>query len=183
MQPIQHSLLLCHSSPPLSIINTNHVRSCGKFSPLVRRLALICFNETTTNEQQITNLDIPALSLRTYVDALILATLVQFLERYGIVIVRVVLDTLLMCVTAVVEQDASTGDSMFGPVVDGTFVVGFGAYDVIATGVVVECPGGDMGKLQYVSFPFLITHSLDRHVEIHPIESPIGCLTYLCVPH
>ena len=55
-------------------------------------------------------MNIATLSFWTYVDALILATLIQLFERDGIVVVRVVLDALLMCVATIVEQDTSTGD-------------------------------------------------------------------------
>ena len=73
---------------------------------------MVCFNEATADEQQITDPNIPSLSLRAYIDALILTTLIQFLERYRIVIVRIVLDALLMCIAPVVKQDASTSNPM-----------------------------------------------------------------------
>ena len=52
-----------------------------------------------------------------------------------------------MSVATVVEEDASTGDAMVCPMVDGAFLVGVGAKDVFAMGVIVESLAGDMGKL------------------------------------
>ena len=56
-----------------------------------------------------------------------------------------------MRVPAVVEEYASTGNSVFGPMVDGTFVVGFWTEDVFTMGVVVKGPGWDMGELKMSS--------------------------------
>jgi len=108
---------------------------------------VICLDEAAADEQDISDPDIPALCLRADVDALIFAALVQFFETDGIVVVGIVLDSLLVGISAVIEQNTSSGNAVFGPVVDGAFVVGFGAEDVFAMGVVVEGTGGNMGEL------------------------------------
>lgn len=108
---------------------------------------MIGLDEAAADEQDISDPDIPALCLRADVDALIFAALVQFFETDGIVVVGIVLDPLLVGISAVIEQNTSSGDAVFGPVVDGAFVVGFGAENVFAVGVVIEGSGGDMSEL------------------------------------
>ncbi len=121
------------------------------FRTLLGRFTVICLDEPAPDEENISDSDIPALRLRTDVNALVFSALVQFFEADGVVVVRVVLDSLLVGVSAVVEEHASTGDAVFGPVVDGAFVVGFWADNVFTVGVVVEGASWDMGKLQFVS--------------------------------
>jgi hypothetical protein len=54
---------------------------------------------------------------------LVLPTLIELLPGDGVVVVGVVVDALLVRIAAIVEQDTSAGDAMFGPVVDGAFVI------------------------------------------------------------
>lgn len=79
---------------------------------------MIRLDEAAPDEQDIPDPDIPALRLRPDIDTLILAALVQFFEADGVVVVWIVLDSLLVGISAVIEQDATTGDAVFGPVVD-----------------------------------------------------------------
>lgn len=108
---------------------------------------MIRLDEAAADEQDISDPDVSALCLRPDVDALVFATLVQLFETDGIVVERVVLDSLLVRIPAVIKQDAPTGNAVFGPMVDGAFVVGFRADDVFAVSVVVKSPCRDMCEL------------------------------------
>lgn len=108
---------------------------------------MIGLHEAASNEQDIPDPDVPALCLGPDVDALVFATLIQLFEADGVVVVWIVLDTLLVGISAVIKQDTPARDAMFGPVMDGAFVVGLGTEDVFAVGVVVEGPGWDVGEL------------------------------------
>lgn len=147
VQPVENLLLLANAGPPLTVIRPDRMWPQRHLRPLLGRLTVIGLDEAAADEQDISDPDVSALCLRPDVDALVLAALVQFFETDGIVVVRVVLDPLLVGISAVIEQDAPTGNAVFGPVVDGAFVVGFGANDVLAVGVVVESPCRDMRKL------------------------------------
>ena len=85
--------------------------------------------------------------LGTDIDALVFSALGEFFKRNGVVVVGVVLNAFFMGVAAVVEEDAATGDTVVGPVMDGASGGGVGADDVGAAGVVVEGLAGEMGKL------------------------------------
>ncbi len=110
---------------------------------------MVCFDESTPDHQDVSNSDISTLSLRTDINALIFATLIQLFIADWIVIVRIVLNSLLVGVPTVIKEHASTGDSMFGPVMNGAFVVGFWTHNVFTVGVVVEGACLDMGKLYH----------------------------------
>ena len=113
---------------------------------------MIGLYKAAPDEQDISDPDVAALCLRPDVDALILSALVQLLETDGVVIVWVVLDPLFVGISAVIKQDAPTGNAVFGPVVDGAFVVGLGADDIFAVGVVVKGSSWDMRELDRPEF-------------------------------
>ena len=147
VQPVEHPLLLPNAGPPLTVVRPDRMWPQRHLRPILGRLAVIRLDEAAADEQDISDPDVAALRLRPDVDALIFAALVQLFETDGIVVVRVVLDSLLVRISAVIEQDAPTGNAVFGPVVDGAFVVGFGADDVFAVSVVVKSPCRDMREL------------------------------------
>ena len=115
--------------------------------PFLRRHAKVRFDEPASDEQDITNLYIPTLRLRSDIDFLIPSASLELRIRYAIGFVRVEGDALLICVGAVIEEDAAACDAVVRPVMDGAFVIRFGTDDVVTMGVVVEGLGGHPGKL------------------------------------
>ncbi len=69
------------------------------------------------------------------IESLVFAAGVELGVRNGVVVEGVVLDSFFVGVGAVVEEDAAAGDPVRGPVVDGTFLVGGWADDVVAVGL------------------------------------------------
>lgn len=148
VQPVQNLLLLSDTRPSLTVIRSKGMRSHGQPVPLLGRLAVVGFHKPAPDEEDISNFDIAALSLRPDVDSLVLAALVQLFKTDRIIVIRIVLNALLMCIAAIVEQNTPTGDAVLGPVVDGAFVVGLWAVDVFAVCIIVERRAGNMGELQ-----------------------------------
>lgn len=103
VQPVENLLLLPDARPPLTVIRTNRMRPQRHLRPLLGRLAVIGLHEAAPDEQDIANPDIPTLRLRPDINTLIFAALVQFFETDGVVVVRIVLDSLLVGISAVVE--------------------------------------------------------------------------------
>ena len=89
----------------------------------------------------------PALRLGPDIDPLRQPTLAQLLVRDAVCGVGVVGDAVSKGVATVVEEEAAACDTVRGPVMDAAFVVGGGADDVGAVGVVVEGVRGDVGEL------------------------------------
>lgn len=138
MQPIDHSFFLFDASIPLPIIRPQLVRTKCELLPLFRGFAEICLDETTPDEQQISDLNVPALGLWPYVDALVFSACLEFGIGDAIRLVGVECDPFFLTVGLVIEQYAAACDSMIGPVMDRTFVVRIGTDDVRSVGVVVE---------------------------------------------
>ena len=152
VQPVENLLLLPDARPPLTVVRSDRMRPQRHPFRFFWRLAVIRLDEAAPDEQDISNPDVPTLGLWPDVDPLILTALVQFFETDGVVVVWIVLDALLVGIAAIVEQDASTGNAVFGPVVDGAFVISLRAEDVFAVRVVVEGSGRDVRELDRSDF-------------------------------
>ena len=127
--------------------------------PFLRRHAIVRFDESASDEQDITNLYVSTLRLRSDIDFLVLSASLELRIRYAVRFVRVELDALFFCVGAVIEENAAACDAVVRPVVDRAFVIGAGT-----DGVVVEGLCGYPGELR----PFNGCHSgggvMDQHV-------------------
>jgi hypothetical protein len=133
MQPIENLVLLtqaCIPLPVLTVLATPMPQR--RLRALLAALAVKCLFPATTNEQHVTNADIAALRCGPDVDSLVESAAVQVLPGDGVVVERVVINTLLVRVAAVVKQHAAAGDPVLGPVVNRTFVVSSWAGDVAA---------------------------------------------------
>ena len=109
---------------------------------------MVRFDEPAPDEQDVTNQYIPALRLRSDIDFLVPSASLELRVRYAIRFVRVERDALLICVGAVIEEDAAACDAVVRPVMDRAFEIRVGTDNVFTMGVVVEGLGGYPGKLR-----------------------------------
>lgn len=215
VQPIDHPLLLAQSGPSLPIVDAELVRAHGKGIALVRRLRVVRLNPSAADEEHVADLDISALGGGTDVNALVQAALVELLVLVSVkavktgagvtrlvadwvVVVRIVLYALLLCIASVIEQDATTGNAVFGPMVDTAFVARIGPAgcdDVGALGlqaissgirkggvasyVIVEGTCLNPRELQAVSRGAGKAHDLNLHDGSHPIGSLTVCSAHI----
>ena len=82
---------------------------------------MIALHKARPDQQRVANSHVAALCLGADVDALCLAALAKVLPGDVMAIVRVVVDPIRFGIAAVVKEDATASDAMFGPVVDATF--------------------------------------------------------------
>ena len=71
VQPIQHRILLLDPRIPLPIIHPQLMMPSCQLIPLLRRQAIVRFDEPAPDKQDITNPYIATLRLRSDIDALI----------------------------------------------------------------------------------------------------------------
>lgn len=136
MQPIQNLLFLTYTRIPESIFAILAASMPSRsLKPRIVALAIIRLLPPTANEQHITYFDVTTLCGRSNVDTLIFAALVQFFPGDGIVIERIIIDALFLRIASVVEQNATTSNTVFCPVVDGALVICGGANNICAFGL------------------------------------------------
>lgn len=211
VQPIDHPLFLAQSGPSLPVVEAELVRAHGKGIALVRRLRVVRLDPAAADEEHVADLDISALGGGTDVNALVQAALVELLLLVSmkvvktgagethfvadwVVVVRIILYALLLCITSVIEQDATTSNAMLGPMVDTAFMARIGPVgcdDVSALGlqtvssgirkrgvasyVIVEGTCLNPRELQAVSRGAGKAHDLNLHDGSRPIGSLTVC--------
>jgi hypothetical protein len=122
---------------------------------------VVVLDETGADEQDVADLDVAASRGGPDVDALRSATGRKVVVGDGVRCGRVVDDALCGSVGAVVEQDTAAAKPVARPMVDATFLIGVGAFNVGRFGAIVECLGGYMGYVAE-AIPLSATLSLQR---------------------
>jgi hypothetical protein len=145
MQPIHNVVVLANTRPALLIRLPKRMRSQRRRGPLLHTRKIIRIHEPRADEQDIADLDIPALCLGTDVDSLRLATRSQVRQADFVPLVRIVGSA---GVAPVVEQDPAAADAVYVPVVDAAFVrAGGRTVDVGASAAIVEGCGRGVGDV------------------------------------
>lgn len=111
------------------------------FTALFAAAVIVRLNKATTNEKQVSDFYIASLSLWTNVYPLVFTALIKAIIGYMMAFVSVVLNSSLVRVAAIVQKDAPPGNAMLTPVINGAFIIGFWANDIIDTSIVVEHAG------------------------------------------
>ena len=138
MQPVQHGLLLQHTSE-LGAFRTRRA--------ICRAQLRVSLDESPTYHEDIADFDVTPLCFGPDIHALLFGAGLQLCKTDPVRCVRVVVDPVLVCIVPVVEQDGPARDSVRRPVVDTAAEVGVLAVDVAWLGVVVEPTRGDMCEL------------------------------------
>lgn len=79
---------------------------------------------------------------------MIFATKVEFLIWDAMINEAIILNTFLVCISSVIEQDSPPSNAaVLAPVMNGALEVGFRSDDIGCVRIVVECPGSEMRDL------------------------------------
>lgn len=84
VQPVEHRIFLLHTRVSLSIILPSSTVSQCQPRPFLYRLAVVCLDKTTSNEQHVANLYVTSLSLRSNINTLISSASFELCVRYTI---------------------------------------------------------------------------------------------------
>lgn len=146
MQPVQHFLFLRNARKDGLVLLAQLVVSMSEPVSLLLTLGVVRLHPTRTNHQDISDLDIATLRSWADVNTLALAGGSKFIPRNRVVRVAIVLFTIGLCITPVIDQDSSPGDAVLGPVVDGTLMAVL-VLDLSAGGSVVEFAAVDVREV------------------------------------
>ncbi len=102
MQPVNNHLLLLHTNPSRGVGMRLITPPQREPLPLLWTAIVVVLRPTCSNEQDITDLDIPSLRRRPDIDPLRLATRAQVFELNCMRSCRIVLNTLARCVASIV---------------------------------------------------------------------------------
>jgi hypothetical protein len=148
VQPVKDGLFLLEASVALLICCGVHsmVANCEFVSLFAGRLVVLV-HPSRPDQDDITDLDISALSRRPNVNPLPSATCLEVSVRDSMCGVAGIVDLVRLSIGPVVEEEGAASEAVVGPVMDAVFVVGTGAVDIGAADAVVEGVGWDVGEL------------------------------------
>jgi len=124
VQPVLHGLFLLQAGP-LLLAAVTIVAAQRKPLALFRGAFVIVLHPTAADQQDIADLDVPALRDGPDVQTLPLPARHEVVVRYRVRCRRVVFDPVGVRVGAIVQEYRAAGEAVRRPVVDAAFMVSF----------------------------------------------------------